>query len=267
MIIGRRVIVREQVASTMDEVDALAVAGEEEGLVVVAEEQTAGRGRAGRSWHAPPGTCLLCSILLRPTVPPDRLTALPLLFGAAVAEAIEAVAPVTCRLKWPNDVWINGRKVAGILITARCAGRTVSHATLGIGINVNVPAAALPPGASSLLGWTGQGTERAELLEILLSRCDRVYHDFCANQGRVSLDSWRARAALLGETVQVQNGIELITGVFEGVSDDGALLIREEGGEIRRIVAGDLARGPVAVAGAEPAVEDPVGREGNRRLF
>jgi BirA family biotin operon repressor/biotin-[acetyl-CoA-carboxylase] ligase len=246
MIIGRRVIARDQVASTMDEIDSLAAEGEAEGLVVVAEEQTAGRGRAGRSWQAPAGTTLLCSILLRPAMPSDRLTTLPLLVGVAVAEAIEAVAPVTCQLKWPNDVWIEGRKVAGILITARSAGRTVSHATLGIGINVNVLAAELPAGGTSLLEWSGCLIDRATLLRQLLLRCDAVYHHFCATGGAVSLDPWRARAALFGDAVRVQNGNEVVTGTLQGVDDDGALRLHDEGGVVRRIVAGDLVRGPIS---------------------
>jgi BirA family biotin operon repressor/biotin-[acetyl-CoA-carboxylase] ligase len=245
MTIGRRVIARDRVTSTMDEIDALAAMGEAEGLVVVAEEQTAGRGRAGRVWHAPAGSSLLCSILLRPAVPPRDMATLPLLFGVAVAEAIESVVSVACRLKWPNDVWIDDRKVAGILMTTR-AGMTVSHVTLGIGINVNVSQSNLPQGATSLLEMTGCTTDRQTLLQNLLARCGQVYHDFCENQGHISLDRWRARAALVGERVRVQNGDELVSGVLEGVGDDGALLLQVEGIGTRRIVAGDLVRGPVA---------------------
>jgi BirA family biotin operon repressor/biotin-[acetyl-CoA-carboxylase] ligase len=169
-----------------------------------------------------------------------------LLFGVAVAAAIEAVAPVSCHLKWPNDVWIDGRKVAGILMTARSAGGAVAHATLGIGINVNVPVTDLPPGAASLMEWSGGPIERATLLRELLAHCETVYRDFCADRGNIHLDAWRARAALLGDIVRVQHGEEVVSGILTGVSDDGALLLQPKIGGARRVVAGDLVRGPVA---------------------
>jgi BirA family transcriptional regulator, biotin operon repressor / biotin---[acetyl-CoA-carboxylase] ligase len=145
-----------------------------EGAVVAAGEQTAGRGRLGRSWVAPAGTSLLCSVQLRPTVSPDRLPELTGVVAHACAEAIEAVTGLGTEIKFPNDVLVGGRKIAGILAEAR-DGRVVA----GIGVNVNIAEADLPTGletpATSLLAETGREVDRAELLVELLERLEQRY--------------------------------------------------------------------------------------------
>jgi BirA family biotin operon repressor/biotin-[acetyl-CoA-carboxylase] ligase len=145
-----------------------------EGAVVAAEEQTAGRGRLGRRWFAPAGTSLLCSLQLRPATPTERLPELTGVAARACAAAIAAVTGLEPSLKFPNDVLVDGRKVAGILAEAR-EGRVV----LGIGVNVNVPAGELPQDvdrpATSLLVETGTEVDRADLLVELLDRLERAY--------------------------------------------------------------------------------------------
>lgn len=244
-IIGRRLIRLATTGSTMDDLAALAAAGEPEGTVVVADEQTAGRGRAGRRWRAPAGSALLCSVLLRPPVAPARLSTLPLLVGVAVAEAIEATAGVACRLKWPNDVWIGEDKVAGVLLTSRSTSVGVEHAVVGIGINVTTPGVDLPLGATSLSVATDCAHDREALLAVLLARLDVRYCAFLAADGRPDLADWLARAMFLGESVFVRIGKEARAGVLRGVDDDGALLLEGADGQLGRIVAGDLTRGPV----------------------
>jgi BirA family transcriptional regulator, biotin operon repressor / biotin---[acetyl-CoA-carboxylase] ligase len=153
-----------------------------EGTVVVADVQTAGRGRLGRRWLATAGTSLLCSVQLRPEVPGERLPELTGVAARACAEAIEALTELSTELKFPNDVLVEGRKVAGVLAEAR-EGRVV----LGIGINVNVPQAALPAEidrpATSLLAESGTETDRAELLAELLERLERRYDDWVSAAG------------------------------------------------------------------------------------
>ena len=145
-----------------------------EGALVVAEEQTAGRGRLGRSWFAPAGTSLLCSLQLRPDTPTERLPELTGVAARACADAIAALTGLEPALKFPNDVLVGGRKVAGILAEAR-DGRVV----LGVGINVNLPVDGLPEDvdrpATSLLVETGRELDRAELLAELLERLERRY--------------------------------------------------------------------------------------------
>ena len=243
-VIGQRIIRRQTVASTMDEIAALAQNGEPEGTVVVAETQTAGRGRGGREWQAPPGTGVLCSILLRPTVPASRLGTLALVVGVTVAEAIEAETGQRCQLKWPNDVWLDERKVAGILIATRFEADRWPWVTVGIGINVNLPASSLPEGATSLLVATGQSHDRSRLLEHLLDGFETAYAAFVAGDGIADLAGWRRRAALVGERVSVITAEATRSGILRDVDDDGALLLETANGGRERIVTGDLVRGP-----------------------
>lgn len=167
---GRDYLFVERCASTQ----RLLADGAPEGTTAVTDEQTEGRGRLGRNWHAPAGTSVLCSIVLRPHVPPERLPELSLVAGRACAAAIAEVAGVEPELKFPNDVLIGRRKVAGILAEAR-EGTVV----LGIGINVNQTAEELPtnvePAATSLLVETGQTVDRAPLLAALLAQLEREY--------------------------------------------------------------------------------------------
>lgn len=251
-VVGRRLVRLGRVDSTMAVAARLAAAGEPEGTVVVAEEQTAGRGRAGRAWRAPAGTAILCSVLLRPPVAPARLGVLPLVAGVAVAEAIEAVAGLPCRLKWPNDVWLGapeagamGRKAAGVLVEARSGAAGVEHAIVGIGLNVAIAPADLEPGATSLAAEAGRPFDLETVLDRLLARLDAAYLAFVAADGAPSLDGWRARAALLDEPVAIEIDGRRRAGIMRSVADDGALLLVRDGGAVERVVAGDLVRGPV----------------------
>lgn len=241
-MIGREIIHLGVVNSTMDEVAQRAATGAGEGLVVVADVQTAGRGRGGRVWLAPPGSSLLMSVLLRPTVAPERLSSLSLVAGVAVAEAIEQRG-ISSKLKWPNDVWLDGRKVAGILVTSRVGPDGIA-AILGIGINVNVEAADLPPGATSLSAAVGATVPRDDLLQTVLSRLNATYQAFTSTAGRPDLSGWTRRAALIGEQVQVVDGAEHHSGEMLGIDRDGALMLRGIDGIPIRIIAGELTRGP-----------------------
>ncbi|MFT4040282.1 MAG: biotin--[acetyl-CoA-carboxylase] ligase, partial [Thermomicrobiales bacterium] len=210
--------------STMDRAGHFARSGAAEGIVVVSEEQTAGRGRAGRTWHSPPGAALYATLLLRPPVPPERLTTLPLLAGVAVAEAIEELTGAPAQLKWPNDVWLgndSGRqKVAGILLTSAISGAGVSHVLCGIGVNLTTPPEALPPGGTSILAATGVATTPEAMLRALLPAFARQYARFLQYGGQPPLDTWRARAALLGEPVTIDEAGATRAGRFAGIDPD-----------------------------------------------
>jgi BirA family transcriptional regulator, biotin operon repressor / biotin---[acetyl-CoA-carboxylase] ligase len=190
---------------------------------------------------------------LRPQVPPDRLSTLPLVAGVAVADTIELLTGQTTQLKWPNDVWLGDdpehRKVAGILITSSLRGHELDYALVGVGVNVSTRAGELPRGATSVLVASGSSVEPGTLFAAILERFDRGYADFLEMEGRPPLDPWRARAALLGERVTVEDAGRAFTGTFCDVDADGALLLEEPGSGIRRIMAGDLVRGPTASEG------------------
>lgn len=238
--------------STMDRASILAGAGAPEGIVVVSDEQTAGRGRGGRAWHSPPGAALYATLLLRPSVSPPALATLPLLAGVAVAEALEALTGMSVQLKWPNDVWLGSdperRKVAGILLTSAISGQRVNHVLCGIGVNLTTPLDQLPPGGMSVFGATGKQVSVREMLDVLLPAFADRYGEYQAGTGRLSLDAWRARAAMLGEMVTVQDAGQARTGRFTGIDTDGALLL-EQDDVVQRVVAGDLTRGPQVTGG------------------
>ena len=233
--------------STMDRAGIFARAGAPEGIVVVSDEQTAGRGRGGRHWHSLPGAALYATLVLRPPVPPPALATLPLVAGVAVAEALEALTGAAVQLKWPNDVWLGSdperRKVAGILLTSAISGQQVNHVLCGVGINLTTPLDQLPPGGMSVLAATGKPVSAREMLELLLPAFRDRYGEYLNGGGGPSLDAWHTRAAMLGEAVTVQDTGQIRTGRFAGIDADGALLL-EQDGVVQRVVAGDLVRGP-----------------------
>jgi BirA family biotin operon repressor/biotin-[acetyl-CoA-carboxylase] ligase len=234
--------------TTMDRAALLARAGARDRTAVVSAAQTAGRGRGERSWQSAGGEGLYCTLILRPGVSADRLSTLSLIVGVAVADAIAKVTGCQPRLKWPNDVWLGDdprrQKVAGILLSSSFYGQDVGSVLVGIGINLSAPADRLPEGATSLLAATGLQTTAGAVLDLVLKCIDRHYHAYLSAEGRPSLDGWRARAALLGESVSIEDGSRQLSGTFVGIDDDGALLLEDRPGHVSRIVAGDLTRGP-----------------------
>jgi BirA family biotin operon repressor/biotin-[acetyl-CoA-carboxylase] ligase len=209
--------------STNERAKELALAGAPHGTLVTADEQSAGRGRQGRAWLAPPGKALLMSLVLR-----DLGTAqahLPLAAALAVCEACERTADVRCQIKWPNDVWIDGRKLAGILIEGRPQD---GWAVLGIGVNVLTASdefpAELRESATSLAAEAARAPARDELLEQLLVALDeRLAHE----PERIAA-AWRERDALRGSSVRWQSG----QGTALGIDDSGALIVETSSGRV-----------------------------------
>ena len=229
--------------STNDRARDLALAGAPHGTVVAAERQTAGRGRQGRTWSAPAGRALTLSVLAR--LPRPALEQLPLAVAVAVCEACEAVAPVSCRIKWPNDVWIDGRKVAGVLIEAR---PLEGWAVIGIGLNVDTAQDEFPPelrdAAASLRSAAGGAADRDAVLDALLDRL-AAWLPRLQDPGAVAV-AFRERDALDGERVAWTAGGRRNTGEARGIDDDGALVVFTDAGERVRLDAGEvhLERGP-----------------------
>ena len=232
-----------RVTSTMDVLDELIADGAPDWTVVLADKQTGGLGRAGRSWDARPGSSLLCSILVRPPFAADRMGMLAIGVGVAIATCVERLG-ARVELKWPNDVLLGGRKLAGILIRTR-SGATGVVANVGIGLNLigtpreHTVRAALDEATETTPNAAALAVELASSLAQLLTLAD------------ISgiRDAWRERAALVGETVVVGDGERTVTGKLVGIDDHGALLIEGDDGDRHAIVAGDLVRGPRAEAG------------------
>ena len=243
-LIGRPLLRRAVVTSTMDELLVLARAGVGEGTTLVAEYQSAGRGRAGRGWHAPPGTSLLLSILLRPRLAPSDLTPLSLLAADCVAEAIAVVTGLRARIKWPNDILIDDRKVSGILATVSMMPEGGPAVVLGLGINVNVAWTDLPPGATSLLVESDAPIDRERLLVELLKGIGQMYRAFQLRDYGAWWQRATARLAYAGDAVVLHDQGRDVQGILMGVLPSGELLLRGHDGAEHRFAAGELARGP-----------------------
>ena len=244
--VWRAVEVVGSTGSTNADLLARALRGEPEGVVLAAEEQTAGRGRMGRTWVAPPRAALTFSMLLRPAVPPARRGWLPLLAGVAVAEAVTAVTGVPARLKWPNDVLAGDAKLCGIL--AESAGDAV---VVGIGLNVSTEPAELPapgPGAlaaTSLLAAGAASPGREHLLLAILAAFQRWYlawQDYRGDPDRSGLRAaYTERSATIGRDVRAEvPGAKVLSGPAVGVDPDGRLLVRASSGAEVAVAAGDV---------------------------
>ena len=229
--------------STNALVAARARAGADHGLVVVADHQTAGRGRLDRSWVTPPRSALTFSVLLRPDVPGERWPWLPLLAGVSVVDAVEDAGGPPCALKWPNDVRYDGRKLAGLLVE-RVDTPTGPAAVLGVGLNVSMTTEELPvPGAGSLatVGWPG--LDRARLLTHVLDVMGRRLRRWERADGdpRDGLrEDYLARCETVGQEVRVQlpSGDQLV-GTATGIAEDGGLQVSASGGVVT-VSAGDV---------------------------
>lgn len=241
--LGQRIERRGRVASTNDEAGLLARAGAPHGTVVVADEQSTGRGRYGRSWHSPPGDNLYLSVVLRPELAPERAPPITLAGGLAVAEAVNK-AGVSASLKWPNDVLASGRKLAGVLTEMNTRGQELEHVILGIGVNVG--ATSLPPElapiATSLRIELGRPVDREAFLRDLLPALERWLDEFFAGGVSAISRPWSDRAVLTGSRVRADAEDGPVEGEPVGLDDEGALLVEDDAGRRHRVVYGEVAR-------------------------
>ncbi len=230
-----RLLIRESAGSTNDEIRNLALAGAPDGLILMAERQTAGRGRRGSAWFSPAGESLAFSILLRPTEPKSLWPRLALAAGLSVAEAVESIG-LPAEIKWPNDVWIRGKKVAGILVEAGA-----DFAIVGIGLNVTT--SEFPPEvagiATSLRLEAGRDPSRPEVLAAILrsfcSRCRQIDEGFSDLLGAV-----RVRCLLTGKHISLTTSSGPKSGLVEGIAPGGELLLRTESGLERLLQADEI---------------------------
>jgi BirA family biotin operon repressor/biotin-[acetyl-CoA-carboxylase] ligase len=252
--LGRPTRFFPSIGSTNDVVHELAAAGAEEGLLVLADEQTVGRGRLDRSWWAPSGASVLMSLLLRPALSARLAGQLPMCLGLAAVEGIEAVVGIRPALKWPNDVVWDGRKLGGMLTELRADGERLDYAVLGLGLNVNVTfdepsgndreengaimPSVLSTTAVSLRMAAGRPVDRVALVIALLERCETRYDRLLS--GESLHEAWAARLDTLGRQVVVALPAGTLTGVAVGVTPEGALIVRRPDGTDEAIWAGDV---------------------------
>ena len=236
--IGQRIIYYPKLTSTMDVARQEAQQGAAEGTVVVAGEQTAGKGRIKRSWLSPKGSIAL-SIILYPRI--TYLPSLIMLASLAVVHSIEKVAGLKSPVKWPNDVLIDGRKVCGVLVESGVRGDRVDYAIISIGINANFRVSDFPEisaTATSISDELGRDVSRLDLIQCLLVEVERLYLTLQA--GGSIYEEWRDSLVTLGKRVHVKSGNEVYEGIAESVARDGSLLLRHSDGSLTKIVAGDV---------------------------
>ena len=244
-IIGRHLVSLALTTSTNAEAFRLAEDGAVEGTVITADEQNKGKGRLGRTWSSPPGANLYCSVILRPHIKPFEAPQLTFLSAVAVARAIEQAAGLEPEIKWPNDVLIGGRKVAGLLNEMSAETDGINFVILGIGVNLNMTADQFPDNlrhpATSLYIETGAKVGRARFTALLLNELDRLYAGFLDGGFAQVRREWEERCNAGGREVVVCNpGCADIRGQFAGIDSDGALLVRSRDGAVERILSGDV---------------------------
>jgi len=243
-IIGRDIQVFEQTTSTNDVMEKLARDGVKEGVVVFAESQTKGRGRLGRKWISPERKGLWFSVLLRPELRPQEATQLTVASATAVHRPIHTETGLQPEIKWPNDILIGGRKVAGILTEMSAEVDRVRHVILGIGIDVNLDRDEFPADlrktATSLKIEAGEMVSRPELAVAILRELDADYARIGGGKFAVVADEWESGCVTIGRNVTVHIGDRKIRGAAEALDDDGALLLRTEHGHLERIIGGDV---------------------------
>ena len=243
-VIGRDIHVFQKTTSTSDIVEKLARDGVKEGAVVFAESQTRGRGRLGRKWVSPPGKGLWFSVLLRPKLRPQAVTQLTIAAATALLRAIRAATSLEPEIKWPNDILVGGKKMAGILTEMNAELDHVKHVILGIGVNVNLTARELPSElrqiATSIKIETGRDADRAELAVTILRALDADYNRVCSGKFETVANEWVRHCSTIGRDVIIQLGDRKVQGRAESLGDDGSLMLRTQHGHLERIIGGDV---------------------------
>jgi len=242
--LGTRFHYFQEIDSTNSCARRLADAGAPEGEVVIAERQSEGRGRLGRSWVSPPFSNLYCSLVLRPALAPAHAPQITLTAAVALADTVAAFVAEPPAIKWPNDILMDGKKLAGILTESACDAKRIEFVILGIGVNLNFPRERMPEiirdRATSLMEVGGQSVSRENFLRRLIQDLDRCYgilEDFGFD---AIAPCWEARFGFKGKTVRVEMGGDVLIGHAVGIDHDGALLVEDDRGERRRVVAGDV---------------------------
>ncbi|MDD5206341.1 MAG: biotin--[acetyl-CoA-carboxylase] ligase [Desulfobacterales bacterium] len=229
--------------STNSLLKSLAAEGAPDGTVVVADEQTGGRGRVGRSWLSPLGANLLFSILLRPRVEPDQVFALTMILAVSAAEVLHRRTDVAARIKWPNDIYASQRKLAGILTEFGVKGTIVDYVVLGMGLNVHWH----PDGheeirgpATSLRMETGKDFRRTDLLVRILKEVEKNYDAFLKGDTDLIYSKWNDLSLILGRNVMIETGSETIRGKAVQIDRAGALILELDNGVRRKVLCGDV---------------------------
>ena len=242
--LGRTIHFYDKLDSTNLAAMMVAEGGAREGTALIAEEQLQGRGRADRAWHSPAGVGVYCSVILRPSFSPARAQLLTLMAAVAVAHAITRNLNLSPGIKWPNDILVNNKKIAGILVETKSSPTQLLYAVLGIGVNVNHTSddlpSDLPLAASSLRIETGELVEREGLVCQMFAELENLYEEIRLGESDTLLEKWRKLSTTLGQGVRVLQGERVIEGTAMDVNEEGALMVKEGDGSLTVLHAGDV---------------------------
>ena len=233
-----------EIGSTNTRARELAESGAAEGEIVIAEAQTQGRGRLGRRWESPPFKNLYLSFILRPKLPSRHAPQITLAAAVALVETVGSFLSRPPEIKWPNDILFDGKKLAGILTEAACDGGRIAYVILGIGLNLNYRAEAMPEElrrrATSMSDLTGTNVSRESVLARLIQDMDRCYGELEESGFEGLRPRWEAHFGLRDRLVRVELGGQAHIGRARGIDREGALVVEGEDGQRRSIVAGDV---------------------------
>jgi BirA family biotin operon repressor/biotin-[acetyl-CoA-carboxylase] ligase len=242
--IGKRIYTLSEASSTNEVAFRLALHGTEEGVVVLAESQTKGKGRMGRPWESPAGSNIYLSIILRPRIVPSKTPLITLMAAVACAEAIDAVTGLLPAIKWPNDLLLERKKLGGILTEADMELDRINFVVVGIGINVNMTRATFPPSikdtATSLQEALGREISRIALIQSMLRHLEQWYQRLGQGRGEEIRRRWKELSLVKGQAIEVTSLGEVVRGTALDIDEDGALLVQTENNTIKRVVAGDV---------------------------
>ena len=233
-----------EISSTNTHARSLAENGAGEGEIVIAEAQSAGRGRLGRRWSSPPYANLYFSLILKPKLAPAQVPQVTLMAAVALADTVAAFIPGLPMIKWPNDIIFDGKKLAGILTELSCDADRVNYVILGIGVNLNYPRETMPDEirerATSVFELTHKTVRRESFLKGLIQALDRCYGELEVAGFPAIAARWEARFGLRGRRVRVELLDQTVIGQAKGIDRDGALVLEDDNGALQRIVAGEV---------------------------
>jgi len=242
--LGTRFHYFHQLDSTNTYARRLAERGAPEGEVIIAEQQTQGRGRLGRSWISPPYVNVYFSVLLRPALPPIHAPQITLTAAVALADAVAAFISQPPVIKWPNDILVDGQKLAGILTESSCTSERIEFVILGIGVNINFPRELMADGirerATSLMEVGRKSVSREAFIRRLIQDLDRCYGILQESGFGAIVPRWEAYFGHREKRVRVEMEDEVLMGKAKGIDRDGALIVQSDGGDLHRIIAGDV---------------------------
>ena len=242
--IGSEIVFFPLTGSTNTAAAGLAAKGQREGTVIIADSQTAGRGRRGRTWVSPAGKNLYLSIIVRPGIPPRDSSVLTFMSAVACTSAIQRLSSVPVSIKWPNDLMVADKKIGGILTEMKADADSIDYAVIGIGINLNLDSSDMPDSiretATSVMLQTGLPQSRTEYALEIIKSMDSWYTILLQSGKGPVLDAWKNLSSTIGRTVTATTGEVKLTGLAEDIDNEGLLILRLPDSSVMKINAGDV---------------------------